>query len=362
MRRRSRGAVIVAMCCLTVASNSADGSELQVIVDPRIELLITIQLFVPQYDGMLTRYDVQYKKRVLDRFSHYESHQAVCLFKEIIAEGIFSHIYPRTMLHLGNPPDHPVAVDIPQETKSVYGGAGVLAKFLDALREFARTSRFMQFFRCNRGFYDEIVESVQQQLREQAYIEAMEAYYGVGQNSYTLILSPLLHHGGFGPRIEVVPGSYDVYGIIGPAGAEEGLPRFGPISYLEFILWHEFGHSFVNPLTSEFATQFKPYSSLLNPISETMRKLGYPGWEIVVNEHVVRAVTMRLAFLHKGPEEGRKALDQEEERGFSYVKRLCNALERYESARQTYANLQQFYPEIVEVFRSIQEKTRDSHE
>jgi hypothetical protein len=43
-------------------------------------------------------------------------------------------------------------------------------------------------------------------------------------------------------------GSLDVFFVTGPGKIEKGLPTFGDKDNLEYMAWHEFGHSFVNPL------------------------------------------------------------------------------------------------------------------
>jgi hypothetical protein len=82
-------------------------------------------------------------------------------------------------------------------------------------------------------------------------------------------------------------------------------------------------------------------------LGEVMRRQAYGNWESTVNEHIVRAVTTRLAYLHYGAEAGDRALRGEQERGFIHVAALCAALERYEAARDTYPTLNDFYPELL---------------
>jgi hypothetical protein len=78
------------------------------------------------------------------------------------------------------------------------------------------------------------------------YAADLEAYHGIRQASYTIIPAPLLV-GNFGPRRSRPDGRFDIYGILGAVGTSDGVPQFGSVENLRGLVWHEFGHSFVNP-------------------------------------------------------------------------------------------------------------------
>ena len=84
-----------------------------------------------------------------------------------------------------------------------------------------------------------------------------------------------------------------------------------------------------------------------------MRRQAYPNWHIAVNEHIVRAITTRLAYLEGGTKVGQHALEQEEGKGFIYVAALVERLKKYEEAHDKYSSFQEFHPRLIEVFREI---------
>lgn len=61
----------------------------------------------------------------------------------------------------------------------------------------------------------------------------------------------------------------------------------------------------------------KRLESLYKPISEAMDKQAYNEWSIAFNEHVIRAITIRLSYLHEGQEAGDRDLAAEEKKGFA---------------------------------------------
>jgi DNA-dependent RNA polymerase auxiliary subunit epsilon len=86
-----------------------------------------------------------------------------------------------------------------------------------------------------------------------------------------------------------------------------------------------------------------------------MSASAYGNWITTVNEHVVRAVTTRLNYLHKGKKDGDRALLGEKMYGFAYVEALCKKLEHYEKNRKTYPTFASFYPKLVEAFKELSE-------
>jgi hypothetical protein len=84
-----------------------------------------------------------------------------------------------------------------------------------------------------------------------------------------------------------------------------------------------------------------------------MKKEGNRDWEAVVDEHIVRAVTVRLSYLVMGNDAGDLALEDEKRRGYIYVPEICERLKEYESKRTVYPSLAAFYPEIVKIFEKL---------
>ena len=124
-------------------------------------------------------------------------------------------------------------------------------------------------------------------------------------------------------------GTFDVYTLLGPTGAERGTPLYSPREQLLQIVWHEFSHAFVN-------------------------SLGYKHWLDCANEHIIRAIVARLAYHHLGPEAGSRALREDSSRGFHYIHALARRLEEYETHRNAYPTLAAFFPQLIDIFAELQ--------
>jgi hypothetical protein len=356
--------------------------SLNITVDPRIELLAVVQ-FLSGYGertGLITRYDFPYKSDISEYFSAYKNHPAVKLFEEMSVSGFSFDAPPDAMLHLSNPPELTLQLPFTRYLKRRAGREEKLEKFIQELRDFAGKSDFMSFFEAHRGTYSKIISDTQSKMAGVDFIATLENYYGMKQLSYDIILAPLFHPGGFGPRIDPEGGSspvlnffkslrylifnkwsaksYEIYNICGPSGVENGIPGFGTQEGFRQLAWHEFGHSFVNPLSESLKNRVKisEYSSLFAPIRDKMEKEGYSNWETCVNEHIVRAVTARLTFIHFGNQAGEDELRDQKSRGFVYIEPLCQKLEEFENRRDKYPALSDFFPELLKVFGEISKK------
>ncbi|HVP35386.1 MAG TPA: DUF4932 domain-containing protein, partial [Terriglobales bacterium] len=319
--------------------------SLNITVDPRIELLAVVQ-FLSGYGertGRITRFDFPYKDDVSEYFSAYKNHPAVKLFEEMSISGFSLDAPPDAMLHLSNPPELALQVPFTRYLKRRAGGEEKLERLVQELRDFAQKTNFMSFFESHRGTYSKIVSDTYGKMQGVDFISTLENYYGMKQLCYNIILDPLFHPGGYGPRIDPEGNSspvsdffksleylifnkwsgksYEIYNICGPSDVENGIPSFGTQDGFRQLAWHEFGHSFVNPLTESLKNRIKisEYSSLFEPIKERMGSEDYGNWETCVNEHIVRAITVRLTFIYFGNQAGEDELRDQKSRGFVYI-------------------------------------------
>ena len=340
---------------LPLLTPSAEGvgpqPGLHIITDPRIELLAVIQS-LSGYDQrlkLLTRENFTYKSEIKKTFSPYRDHAAVHLFDQISSEGFSFDAPPAVMLYLSDPPELEVQTPIPDGLVARAGGPDRLGQWIDALRSFSRDTLFMDFYEDQAVFYHALTANTSSLFSGADELALLEDYYGMRQHSYTIILAPLFHSGGFGPSLERSDGSRDIFSIIGPKSIV-GLPVFGSSEDFRYLIWHEFAHAYVNPLTDEHLTQVSKYQHLYPPIQNDMQKMAYPNWEVSVNEHIVRAVTIRLAAQALGAEEGARRLETERSQGFRYIDLLVSGLEQYETQRGTYPSFAEFYPELIQAF------------
>ncbi|MFA4987405.1 MAG: DUF4932 domain-containing protein [Candidatus Brocadiia bacterium] len=355
MKRIALMAVLLVSFGAAVAR--AENPGLNISVDPRIELLLTVQSLsnYARKTSVIHSFQTDYRKDLDKYFTPFKSEEAVSLFDEMASQGFAYDAPPTAMLYLSEPPDLKVAKPFPADVLKRVGGAKKMDAFVESMRAFAVKTKFMDFYNAHADAYKKMTDEVRALLDADEYVARLEKYYGSKQHSYNIMLMPISGHG-FGPRIALPDGTFDLYCICGSVGEMDGQPSFGTKKDFQNFTIHEFSHSFVNALTTKNLAEVNKYQILFEPIASNMAKQAYPQWEICVNEHIVRAVTARLCFLKFGEEGLKESIAYEKARSFAYIEHLIELLKEYEAARDKYPTFADFYPRIIDKFRELAEK------
>ena len=322
-------------------------TAVRVVVDPRVELMTAVQLLTDY--PVLTRHDSPYRRDVKAYFSRFQDHPVVGMFHGMSQQGFAFDAVPFAVLAFTDPPELKPRVAVPEHTVERAGGRERLDQFMAELRSFAKRSDFPSFFAAHRGTYEQVIENARP-AAEKA-VAALARYSGMDLKGGTIVLGPLLHGGGFAAFYDQPDGTVEAIALMGPSGVENGFHVYGSAAQLASLTTHEFSHTFVNPLTERHWEELEKHAGLYEPIAEKMKAQAYPLWKHAVNEHLVRAVTLRLAYLEGGQEVGDQELQRQKDRGFQYVEALAERLKEYEAARDRYPTIGDFYPRLVAVFQ-----------
>jgi hypothetical protein len=123
---------------------------------------------------------------------------------------------------------------------------------------------------------------------------------------------------------------------------------------LRDYIWHEFGHSFVNPLTEKYNDRVEATNKLYNPIEKIMSKYAYKNWSTCVNEHIIRAIHVRLFELHYDSQKAKIMLDNELALRYIYIEPLIEKLKDFEKQRDEKGiTFSEYYPELIDLFDSL---------
>lgn len=342
---------------LKLSSLVIEKNNINVSVDARVELLSIVQ-YISDYDdryNLMTKFNFPYKEWVEEYFSDYKNHRAVKEFNKLAKRGFSYDAPPALMLYLTEDLRLREDVEVTDYLISRAGGKSKVNDFIKALREFAIDTDFQSFYQQNLEYYEGIITNTLENIEDNNIIKEIEDYYGWGQNSYNIILTSLFHRGGFGPSVDAGNNKKDIYSIIGPSGIAgvRILPTFGSLEEFNYLQRHEFSHSFVNPTTELFKEEATKFEKLYKPIEKVMEKQAYGNWITTLNEHIVRAVTTRLAFA-EGESQGQKALNNEKDSGFIYIDALLEKLVIYEENRDLYPDLISFYPILLEALEEFE--------
>ena len=315
--------------------------KLQISVDPRMEILATVQLLS---NSPYIRRDLSYSKDVIDYFKSFSSHEAVLMTDSLLQKCGFVFDAPVAfMLYLSQLPELEQQIAYKDYLKARSGRGDNLEKYRKSIKYFAEISNFETFWSSSIPSYNQTLDLMIAEMGELDFVKILENYYNDTFESYNIILSPSFI-GGFGPTITDIDGNDIAYVCI---------PNFNGMQLRGFI-WHEFGHSFVNPLVDKYSDKLVSLNKLFEPIKEDMTKASYGNWTVCVKEHVVRAVVVRLFELYVDPEFSKIVLESELKQRFIYIEPLVEKLKDFEIQRdKNKITFAEYYPELLNVLESL---------
>lgn len=324
--------------------------KLNISIDPRIELLSIIQ-GLSDYD-MIQRNNIYYN-HAQSFFAPFSEMQAVVSTNALARIG-FSYDAPaRFMLHLNQPNACSPRISYSDELIYRAEGERKLINYQTSIHEFAEKSKFNEFWERNKPFYKKIIDLTTNELSDIDWIAALEKYFNNTHTRYNLIIAPLFK-GGYAACLSQKNGEKDLYAFIPPNWNVQAEAPYLDQYSLKYFLWHEFAHLFINPETEKYSELITRNSELFEPLKEKMTKQAYNTWAICVNEHIVRAICIRLIEMHMGKEEAEQMMSHELNQNFVYIKPIIEKLKEYENVRgNKKMTFTDFLPNILDVFDSI---------
>ena len=319
--------------------------NLRISVDPRIELLATVQL--------LSNYPlprkISYNKDIIKHFTHLSSHEAVKQTDSFWQNSGFVFDAPiGFMLHLSQFPELKTIITFSDDLLKRSGGGNNLEQYRESIKQFAEISNFEIFWNSKIPYYNKILDRTIAKIDGIDVVKVLEDYFNETQESYNIIIAPAFQ-GGYGTEIPGSNGKFNIYACLSVISK-----RFNNKNDLRSYIWHEFGHSFVNPLTDKYAARVMAIDKLFAPIKEEMSKLKYGEWEICVNEHIIRAVEVRLADLYAGSRKSNRLLKKQLGERFIYIEPLVEKLKDFEKRRDVNnISFSEFYPELLDMLDSL---------
>jgi hypothetical protein len=227
-----------------------------------------------------------------------------------------------------------------------------LEQYRKSIKQFAEISGFEDFWNSNMPFYNQILDMTIADMGEIDFIQTLESYYNETKGSYNIIISPSFI-GGYASWFSRIDGKDDLYACLSTHLMKDSIPYLDGNSLLHYV-WHEFGHSFVNPLTEKYADKVMAVDKLFEPIKAEMSRQAYSQWNLCVNEHIIRAIHVRLQALHMGSQQSNGLLNMELNRRFIYIEPLVEKLKEFEKQRDnSNTTFSEFYPELLHVLDSL---------
>lgn len=353
---------LVIPCCLIAQDNyqiseaiTLEKNQITVGVNPQIELISIVQT-ISKYNEILpflmVKGDFQYKTDVINHFKSYKEHPVIQMFDRLSSQPRMLNFNAPSFIMLYTDKSLDLRKDIELDDFVINRAAGKdsLTVFLKLLTDFAVKSSFNDFYNNHSTYYKKVIENTIANMGSNNDVVELEQFYGKKQKSYNIVLVSLYNSVGFGNSLLCANNQREIYNIMGPKSIEEEIPFFGDEERLSYMIKHEFSHPFVNPLTDKYWEYIKDFSDNYSSIPELARKKVCGDWQECINEFIIRANTIQMAY-SKSNEEGLKIYESERSRGVSYLDNLLVKIRYYQTNRHIFPTLESYYLEILEVFK-----------
>ncbi len=324
-------------------------SKLNITIDERIETLYSVAYFNDYF--LLNKHENLYKNTLKNKLQVLKEHKAVQLFDSLSTKYNFS--YYRTVewiLQFSNFPEFQKIKEKADDYSTVPENKKYLLKeFEKELIKFNQDTLFQKYLTAIKPLNKKVISQVKNSETIDKLPSFLEEYYGKKLDSYNLILSPLIHAGGFNSEIINEKGEREAYALLGPNGEIGFVPYFDKDFIETDLILHEFGHLFVNPLIEKYSKEVEALNSKYysNELKENAKNQGYSKWKHVFNELLLRATTIHITKQKFGKEKAEKLLDFEKSIGFGLVEEVLDILKDYELNRTKYKTFDEFYPILI---------------
>lgn len=322
-------------------------STIEVVIDPRIEL-IGIMRALSREPQSLAQLNFDYARKVWAHFAPFQQHPALRRFVAADRALHGGDLPVWALLHHTPTPDLAPRAAFPALLLEFAGGRSGIEDLLGAMREFSEATGFPQFHAACADVHRKSIAAVERSVRSGPILGWLESYHGARLPRYRVVLAPLLHDANYGPRVVMPDGMVDPYVIVVRRRVQAGAATFGAFGNLRPLLWHEFGHSLINPLVDASTERLLPLAPALVPDSGRIKAGNYgQRTATYVSEYLIRAIGIRLTATAIGHAAARRELERQVKLGFLHLPGLCRELERYEADRTRYPSFADFFPEVL---------------
>lgn len=325
--------------------------------DPRFELFGVVQLLADadkRYSGF-HRHDIPYTRSADAWFKPFRRHPAVEFYQRLAARGLDPLFFNAFVFRLGGPPALEPREPFEPQNLVLAGGAEAMEEFRFLLADFARVSRFMEYFHETESMRRDMTEEVDRQARALDVRARLERYTGMPvRQGYTVIVSPFAEPSLGSTWARDEPSGRRLTSIYGP---EDLTGRVG------FRLPTRLGGLWTEILIDQLRPAARPFRVRLNRSKALYAPLGSAcaeDWYECVQRHIAFAVGARLLDLSGETESAAEWPVKYGRIGMPHIGALAASLREYEADRVRYPTLIDFYPRLLDEIEILERSPRAS--
>lgn len=306
--------------------------DLEIRVDRRTELLGILEVisnYRETYPKLLEeKGNKDYLEDIKRRFGKYNNHEVIKLFNEIVNNNNFGYDAPiQLFLQLNDDFTFSNLEDYPFKTR--LNSDPKVLKLLKLLPEFSREISFEDFYKNNTSRYQKYINNVKENLGNIDIISFLNSYYNISNNK-KFIVNLMAWQTGVNYGTQNDTEIHTNISVFYNSNNDDNVfsSNNKDMNYA-YLLYHEFSHSFINPLTEKYNI-ISDDNTIFSDIFEKMKELAYKDNDTIINEHIIRALTIRWEYLTNHDEElYNKRIEKEKKRGFIYIESILESLIYY---------------------------------
>jgi len=303
---------------------------MEILTDKRIELLAVIQTLTQYWDNLALKYfnkklfKCKYKENIDKYFNKYKNHETVKLYGELCNNVQDFSAFINLVLCYSDPPNFDNIASIESNINCLIKQNIPYDKFISAIKRFYEDTNFEYFFENSKNEYEKLINDYMNKNDLKEYINIINNYLGCNTKNYTIAISALLM-GSFGIKILTNENITYNYSVISPFDYKENRYIFGSKFSILELLWHEISHLTINALTKNYIDQFDISCKI---ISDDFTKHFYTDIETIVNEYIIRAITIRLLEINYGEETVENLIKDNIQKGFTEIESIKNFISK----------------------------------
>jgi len=327
-------------CVGSSAQNEIKAGDKLWITCPKNLAVFHILVFLsPSGERMKGRFLHPLAKEAKDYFHSFKNHPAV-----MKTDGLFRMMWYFALNYLAfyysDFPEAQLVSKIPPEYEEWKSMEKMISEYVLSVRDFYISSKFEDFWQAHTKDIQALMKEVKSNLPSFSLPQLLEDFYGRSAVRFYYVPCPFMASSATHVEIQNKDKGWVFYYI-------DGLQSYKDKFASAYYAFHEFSHSFIEPISKEYSRELNRLSYLYQPLKADFQRMGYSNWDRAFAEHIVTAGQLHLTRKVFGLQKAKEMLEKEQKKGFKLIGNFYDYLWEYDKNRQRYKDLSSFYPVLL---------------
>lgn len=329
--------------------------KMEILTNPTIDLFGVISQLAE--DKQYTEFLIpKYNQEVIEYFKAFKDHPSIKFAIECKNEYLINGDAPMSLaVYIGPPPELEPKFGLSNLPASFdpRWDSTLISNYLENARLFAVESNFINFLDTQKEYKELAMGNLKEMLNRVQISQWYNQFFGYYPDNFRLYLALQNGSCNYGYPVTYPGGKVEFVSVLGARFPDNnGIPTYPEDWFLPVII-HEFTHSYINPLIANNQDLLKELGEeLLSAQREKMNKHGYNVWNVILQEYIVRACTIKYLEQNIGKRQAKNNINYDIKAGFTEITGLVKLFDDYENNREKFDNIEAFLPEIKKYFEN----------